>query len=98
VLNLAVGAGETVRFLITLVLLFPLSFMMGWLMPAGLEAAGKRSQELVPLAWAVNGVASVAATPLSVMVAAGGGFLAVTLLAVACYGAVAAAAQWASSN
>jgi hypothetical protein len=98
VLSLVVEAGETLRFLITLVLLFPLSFMMGWLMPAGLEAAGKTSQELVPLAWAVNGVASVAATPLSVMVAAGGGFLSVTLLAVGCYGAVAAAAPWSSSN
>jgi hypothetical protein len=89
VLDTAVGAAEPARFLIALGLLFPISFMLGWLMPAGLEAAGQASGELIPLAWAVNGVASVAATPLSVMIAAGGGFLAVSLVAAACYGLVA---------
>lgn len=91
VLQLGVGAGEPVRFVITLLLLLPISFMMGWLMPAGLEIAAGGSSELVPLAWAINGVASVAATPLSVMIAAGGGFLTVSAVAAACY-AVAAIA------
>jgi hypothetical protein len=85
VLALAVEAGEAVRFAVTLVLLVPLSFALGWLMPAGLELAGTASGNLVPLAWAVNGVASVAATPLSVMIAAGSGFAAVTVVASGCY-------------
>ena len=88
VLATAVDAGETLRFLISLMLLFPLSFMLGWLMPAGLAVAGMHSRELVPLAWAVNGVASVAATPLSVMIAVGQGFLGVTVAAALCYAAV----------
>ena len=92
VLNLAIEAGEPVRFVVSLILLFPISFMLGWLMPAGLEAAGGGSADLIPLAWAVNGVASVAATPLSVMVASGFGFFGVTLLAAVCYLAVALAA------
>jgi hypothetical protein len=92
VLALAVNAGETLRFGISLVLLLPLSFMLGWLMPAGLSVAGMRSQELVPLAWAVNGVASVAATPLAVGIAVGTGFIGVTLAAAACYALVFAAA------
>jgi hypothetical protein len=92
VLATAVGAGEIPRFLISLILLFPLSFMLGWLMPAGLAVAGMRSRELVPLAWAVNGVASVAATPLSVMIAVGQGFLGVTVAAALCYAAVFVAA------
>jgi hypothetical protein len=92
-LDLAVGAPESLRFILALVLLLPISFVMGWLMPAGLEAAGRASDELIPLAWAVNGVASVAATPLSVMVAAGGGFLAVSLLAGGCYALVALVAS-----
>ena len=92
VLGLAVDASEPLRFVVSLVLLFPISFALGWLMPAGLEIAGNRSEDLIPLAWAVNGVASVAATPLSVMIATGGGFLAVSLLAAACYLVVAVAA------
>jgi hypothetical protein len=93
VLALAVDAGEIARFALTLILLLPLSFMLGWLMPAGLEAAGGQSAELVPLAWAVNGVASVAATPLSVMIAVGWGFLGVSLLAAGCYLAVVVATR-----
>jgi hypothetical protein len=89
VLNTGLAAAEPLRFLIALLVLFPISFMLGWLMPAGLEAAGGASRDLIPLAWAVNGVASVAATPLSVMIAAGGGFLAVSLVATGCYAAVA---------
>ncbi|MFO7782343.1 MAG: hypothetical protein R6W94_12030 [Spirochaetia bacterium] len=92
VLGLAVDANEPLRFVVSLVLLFPISFALGWLMPAGLEIAGNRSEDLIPLAWAVNGVASVAATPLSVMIATGGGFLAVSLLAAGCYLLVAVAA------
>jgi len=91
-LGLAVDASEPLRFVVSLVLLFPISFALGWLMPAGLEIAGNRSEDLIPLAWAVNGVASVAATPLSVMIATGGGFLAVSLLAAGCYLLVAVAA------
>lgn len=97
-LDAAVGAGEPLRFLVALVVLFPISFMLGWLMPAGLEAAGRASGDLVPLAWAVNGVASVAATPLSVMIAAGGGFLAVSLVAAGCYAVVAVWAPRAHEN
>ncbi len=92
VLNVAIGAGEPLRFVVSLIMLFPISFMLGWLMPAGLEAAGRVSGDLIPLAWAVNGVASVAATPLSVMVASGVGFFGVTLLAAVCYLVVALAA------
>ncbi|MFP4373291.1 MAG: hypothetical protein ACLFPO_03090 [Spirochaetaceae bacterium] len=92
VLGLAVDASEPLRFIVSLLLLFPISFVLGWLMPAGLEIAGNRSGDLIPLAWAVNGVASVAATPLSVMIATGAGFLAVSVLAAACYLLVAAAA------
>ncbi|MFP4483570.1 MAG: hypothetical protein ACLFO1_04685 [Spirochaetaceae bacterium] len=92
ILARAVQGTEVVRFTIALLLLLPLSFMLGWLMPAGLEVAGNRSAELVPLAWAVNGVASVAATPLAVMIAVGWGFLGVSLLAAGCYFAVALAA------
>jgi hypothetical protein len=85
VLNAAVDAEELGRFVVSLIVLFPISFMLGWLMPAGLALAGARDPELIPLAWAVNGVASVAATPLSVMVAVGGGFMWVTAVSAAAY-------------
>jgi hypothetical protein len=97
-LDAAVGAGEPLRFGVALAALFPISFMLGWLMPAGLEAAGRVSRDLVPLAWAVNGVASVAATPLSVMIAAGGGFIAVSVVAAGCYAVVAVWAPRAHEN
>ncbi|MFW5685021.1 MAG: hypothetical protein ACOC2Y_05070 [Spirochaetota bacterium] len=80
---LATAAG-VVRFAALLVALGPVSFAMGWLFPAGVERLGEREGE-VGLALAVNGVASVVAAPLAVLVSSGLGFPALLGGALSCY-------------
>jgi hypothetical protein len=61
---------------------------MGVQMPGGLELLAARQRELIPFAWAVNGVASVVAAPLAVLLAVSAGFTTVSLVALVCYGGV----------
>ncbi|MFO8006601.1 MAG: hypothetical protein R6V05_02585 [Candidatus Brocadiia bacterium] len=63
----------------------PAAFLMGWPFPGGLRALGGARPGLVPWAWAVNGFASVAASPLAVLVAVHRGFTAAFAVAAGCY-------------
>ncbi|WP_340103692.1 hypothetical protein [Rhodohalobacter sp. 8-1] len=74
------------RFLVTLLLLFPLTFMLGWMFVSGIGVLENRSPELVPWAWGINGFASVMSAPLAVMLSMSIGFHAVILIAAGCYG------------
>ncbi len=74
------------RFIITLLLLFPLTFMLGWMFVSGIGVLENRSPDLVPWAWGINGFASVLASPLAVMLSMSFGFNTVVLLAAGCYG------------
>ena len=83
----AVASWSTVgRFLVTLVLLAPVAFFMGWFFPVGLLLLEQRSPSLIPWAWGINGFASVAAAPLAVILSMSFGFRVVLLGAVGCYG------------
>ena len=53
--------------------------------PTGVEILRRRDPRLVPWAWAVNGVASVASSVLAVMLGMAIGFAGVALLATAVY-------------
>ena len=53
--------------------------------PTGLELLRRRAPALVPWAWAVNGVASVASTVLAVILGMAIGFSGVAWTAVAIY-------------
>lgn len=75
-----------IRFIVTLVLLFPLTFMLGWMFVSGVGVLEKRTPQLVPWAWGINGFASVMAAPLAVMLSMSFGFDAVILMAAGCYG------------
>jgi hypothetical protein len=89
-LNLAAAAGPVARYMFSVVLLMPIAFFLGWQFPAGIDELNWRNDRLIPIAWASNGVASVVAAPLAVLVAITGGFRLVAGLAVVCYVAVAA--------
>ncbi|BCX02941.1 MAG: hypothetical protein KatS3mg053_0879 [Candidatus Roseilinea sp.] len=65
------GLEDTVRVLVSVILVAPLSFVMGMPFPTGLRAVGWRARQLVPWAWGMNGVFSVL------------GFTAVVLLSMA---------------
>ena len=75
----------TGRFLLVLTLLAPLAFLMGWPFPAGMLLLEKWSPGLLPWAWGINGFASVAAAPLTVLLAMSLGFRLVLALAVMTY-------------
>ncbi|UCG13093.1 MAG: hypothetical protein JSU72_00940 [Deltaproteobacteria bacterium] len=73
------------RFVVLLILLAPLAFLMGWPFPAGMRLLERWSPGLMPWAWGLNGFASVAAAPLTVLLAMSLGFQAVLALAVGSY-------------
>jgi hypothetical protein len=79
------GASLPLRIAITAALQVPLGVALGMYFPTGLEMARRHEPRLVPWAWAVNGVASVAATVLAVILGMQLGFSQVALLAVAIY-------------
>ena len=72
------------RLAVTILVLAPLSFSCGWLFPAGMDVLSSRGGE-PGLALAVNGVASVVAAPLAVLVSASFGFIVLAGLALLCY-------------
>ena len=85
VLAEAVSASMGIRVVLSLVILAPTALLLGIHMPAGLARLSAAQGRLVPLAWAVNGVTSVVAAPLAVLVAVTAGFGVVAGIALVCY-------------
>jgi hypothetical protein len=73
------------RFFFALSLLAPLAFLMGWPFPAGMSLLEKSSPSSLAWAWGINGFASVATAPLTVLLAMSLGFRLVLALAVMAY-------------
>ena len=83
------GLPFALRFFISLVSIFPLSFLMGRPFPLGimiLTRGEAGSSGLVPLAWGVNGFCSVIAASGGIIIAMSFGFSAVVALSLALYG------------
>ncbi len=87
------GQAEPMRLALSVALILPAGFAMGQFFPAGLAALGAREPRLVPWAWAVNGAASVIASPLALLLGIHLGLSAVLLISVALY----APALWSAS-
>lgn len=65
-----IGAAPLLGRCVTAVaLVAPLAFLMGFPMPLGLARLHRGAAPLVPLAWGVNGFASVLASPLAILLA-----------------------------
>jgi hypothetical protein len=69
----------------TVLLQLPLGIVLGMYFPTGLELLRRREPRLIPWAWAVNGVASVVASVLAVLLGMAIGFSGVTFVAGAIY-------------
>jgi hypothetical protein len=69
------------------------AFVMGMALPGGLAKLQRIGAQLVPWAWGINGLASVLATGLSLLVALESGYRTVMLLAAASYLAAAGFAR-----
>ena len=73
------------RAAVSIVLIGPLAFFMGMPFPLALTSLGTGAGTLIPLAWAVNGCASVLSAVLATLLAIHFGFTLVVLLALLLY-------------
>jgi hypothetical protein len=79
------GSPVVVRSAAAVAALAPLALLMGFPMPLGLARLHRGAPSLVPLAWGVNGFASVLAAPLAVLLAMTWSYRVVTVAAVGLY-------------
>ncbi|HPA57912.1 MAG TPA: hypothetical protein PLT70_10840, partial [bacterium] len=73
------------RIVLSLVVLFPLGFLLGQFFPTALTIVGEKNSSFIPWAYAVNGVASVVASIFSIILAMAYGFTFVFTMAAFCY-------------
>jgi hypothetical protein len=92
--NALTGAGDNVRIVAVIAGMIPLSLLLGMPFPLALTYVGQRDHGLVALAWAVNGVMSVAGSLLATVLALSFGFDAVFVAALLGYGLAAAYGFW----
>jgi spermidine synthase len=92
------GQGLAVRVLAALLLVAPLGLLMGVPFPRGLRALGQTDPAWLPLAWGVNGFASVIGAVLAAVIALSFGFEAVFLAGALAYLAALVAAWRAASR
>jgi hypothetical protein len=76
---------QTLRLTVVIASLLPLAFVMGMPFPLGLRAVGAAGDRHIALAWAVNGVMTVAGSAAAVTIAILAGFSRVLLLGAAAY-------------
>lgn len=87
------AAGPFVRVLVVVISLLPLALCMGMPFPLGLRAVGRSGEKHVALAWAVNGVMTVAGSAGAVTLAIVAGYSRVLLAGVVAY-VIATAIAW----
>jgi hypothetical protein len=81
------------RVMLAVVIIAPFGIGLGMPMPLGLARFSRRYPASVAYAWGINGVASVLASVLGVVLAINGGYLFASLVAAGCY-ALALAHAW----
>lgn len=74
-----------VRVLISVIMLFPLGLFLGMAFPIGMKLASSKSEAVTPWLWGINGVMSVLATILSIIIAMNYGISASYWTGAACY-------------
>jgi hypothetical protein len=73
------------RMLVSSLLIAPLAFFMGSPFPLALSSLAKQATDMIPLAWGVNGCASVLSAVLATLLAIHFGFVTVVVLALLLY-------------
>jgi hypothetical protein len=74
-----------VRILISLAVVVPLGFLLGFAFPTGMKLVGAIDKEPMPWFWGINGATGVLASVLAVMLSIGMGISATMLVASLCY-------------
>jgi len=80
-----IGLPLTLRIVLSVILIFPVGFLMGMFFPTGICLAEKTNKKLIPWLWCANGSASVIASPLSLSAAVYFGFSAILAAASVFY-------------
>jgi len=96
VFEMAAGLALVWKCLAAVVLIAPVGFLMGVPFPWGLSGLQERAASAVPLAWAVNGFASVVSTSAAVILAMTYGFMTVAAVAAGLYWSAGFLALWLS--
>ncbi|MBD2179712.1 hypothetical protein H6S82_17070 [Planktothrix sp. FACHB-1355] len=92
------NATTTVRILVATGILLPLGFFMGMAFPLGMQIASKKSTELTPWLWGINGATSVCASVLAVAIAINSSISASFWTGFTCYVVAVIAFVWASRD
>jgi hypothetical protein len=92
------AATTPIRILVAIATLLPLGASMGMAFPLGMRLASRRSAELTPWLWGINGAASVCASVLAVFVSLTSGISAAYGVGVICYVVAVAAYVWANQR
>lgn len=80
-----IGLGLLPKILFTLLLIFPLGFLMGFPFPTGIRLLERAEKHTIPWAWATNAFSSVVNSIAALMIAFWGGYNCVLMLAAAGY-------------
>jgi predicted membrane-bound spermidine synthase len=79
------GLDLVLREFMTIILLFPLGFLMGMPFPLGIRHLRRADPSAIPWAWCINGCFSVMGAVLAVVIAFRAGFSGVLVLAAVVY-------------
>lgn len=80
-----IGLPAAVKIVISVLLIGPLAFQMGFFFPRGIRCIEHAAPDLVPWAWGANSAASVLGSILALITAIHGGFALTTTLGAAIY-------------
>jgi len=80
-----IGWGLPGKIVISLILLCPMSTLLGMPFPTGIKALGRESAHFIPWAWGVNGFFTVIGSVITIMLSMALGFKVVIVLAALLY-------------
>lgn len=86
-LRSTIGLPMEMKIVLSLLIIAPPAFIMGFPFPLGLRRLSALRAGDVPWAWGINGCISVVSTALATIIAVEGGFVLVMLIAAGAYGA-----------
>lgn len=85
VITQTLGMDLAWRILLAFVIILPTGFILGMMFPQGIRLVGRINQDLLPLAWGLNGYLSVIGSALSIYLAPIVGFSGLSFIGAALY-------------
>ena len=86
VFNQLLGTDFAIRLLVTVIIMFPLGFLMGFPFPLGIRLLKiMKMENYIPWLWGINGVSSVLGSTMTVAIAISFGFTQALLVGAGCY-------------